>query len=125
MTVPGLYYVGLYRQRIVASTTLRGAGADAKVVVTHLWRYLGSQRQLSAQPATQGVVPQTQKWVSRSNELVSLIGLMTLALKQQTATQTVPSPRLVGEAVRRSLIVGAGFLGIGHAAALYSQKSFT
>lgn len=119
-TVPGLYYVGLYRQRSVASTTLRGAGADARVVIDHLRRYLEGQRQPSAQPAAQGVLSQAQTWVFRSSELVSLLGLMQVAFKQQTTTETGPSPRLVGEAVRRSLIVGAGFLGIGQARALYS-----
>jgi putative flavoprotein involved in K+ transport len=35
----GLYYVGFPKQRTAASTTLRGAGADARVVVSHLQRY--------------------------------------------------------------------------------------
>lgn len=38
-SVPGLYYVGLSRQRGVASATLRGAGPDARVVVEHLRSY--------------------------------------------------------------------------------------
>lgn len=38
-SVPGLGYVGLARQRSVASTTLRGVGADAKIVVDHLRKY--------------------------------------------------------------------------------------
>lgn len=38
-SVPGLYYVGLSRQRSVASATLRGVGPDARVVVEHLRRY--------------------------------------------------------------------------------------
>lgn len=37
--VEGLYYVGLIKQRTAASTTLRGAGADARAVVAHLQRY--------------------------------------------------------------------------------------
>jgi putative flavoprotein involved in K+ transport len=37
--VEGLYYVGFFKQRTAASTTLRGAGADARVVVSHLQRY--------------------------------------------------------------------------------------
>jgi putative flavoprotein involved in K+ transport len=36
--VGGLYYVGFPKQRTAASTTLRGAGADARVVVSHLRR---------------------------------------------------------------------------------------
>jgi putative flavoprotein involved in K+ transport len=35
----GLYYVGFPKQRTAASTTLRGAGADARVVVSHLQRH--------------------------------------------------------------------------------------
>jgi putative flavoprotein involved in K+ transport len=37
--VEGLYYLGFPKQRTAASTTLRGAGADARVVVSHLQRY--------------------------------------------------------------------------------------
>ncbi len=37
--VDGLYFVGFARQRTSASTTLRGAGADARAVVGHLRRY--------------------------------------------------------------------------------------
>ncbi|NTU79502.1 MAG: NAD(P)/FAD-dependent oxidoreductase [Chloroflexales bacterium] len=37
--VEGLYYVGFPKQRTAASTTLRGAGADAQIVVSHLQRY--------------------------------------------------------------------------------------
>jgi putative flavoprotein involved in K+ transport len=37
--VAGLYYLGFPRQRTTASATLRGAGADAQVVVGHLRRY--------------------------------------------------------------------------------------
>jgi putative flavoprotein involved in K+ transport len=43
-SVPGLGYVGLARQRAVASTTLRGVGADAKVVVDHLRKYCQAQQ---------------------------------------------------------------------------------
>lgn len=42
-TVPGLGYVGLARQRSVASATLRGAGPDARIVVEHLKRYCTAQ----------------------------------------------------------------------------------
>lgn len=41
-TTPGLYYVGLPAQRVVASATLRGVGADAGYVVAHLRRHLRS-----------------------------------------------------------------------------------
>jgi putative flavoprotein involved in K+ transport len=43
-SVPGLGYVGLPRQRSVASTTLRGVGADAKIVVDHLRKYCQAQQ---------------------------------------------------------------------------------
>lgn len=39
-TVPGLYYVGLARQRTYASATLRGVGADSEIIVAHLYRNL-------------------------------------------------------------------------------------
>lgn len=42
-TVAGLYYVGLPWQRAHASATLRGVGADAKVVVRHIGRYCRSK----------------------------------------------------------------------------------
>jgi len=42
-TVAGLYYVGLPWQRAHASATLRGVGADAKVVVRHVGRYFGTK----------------------------------------------------------------------------------
>ena len=38
--LPGLYFVGLSGQRSIASATLRGVGADAQHVITHLRRYL-------------------------------------------------------------------------------------
>ncbi len=43
-TVAGLYYIGLPWQRAHASATLRGVGADAKVVVQHVKRYLAELR---------------------------------------------------------------------------------
>lgn len=39
-TVPGLYYVGVSKQRNFASATLRGVGPDAAVVARSLHRYL-------------------------------------------------------------------------------------
>jgi putative flavoprotein involved in K+ transport len=110
-TVPGLYYVGLPRQRSAASATLRGVGVDAKFVVKHLVR-----RREGA------VVQPGHSWNSRSSELIGLVGLMTFAVKQQLATRRLSAPRLVGEALLRSLVVGVGSLGLGHAAGLYSQN---
>ncbi len=49
-SVPGLGYVGLARQRTVASTTLRGVGADAKIVVDHLRKYCQAQQRRSTTP---------------------------------------------------------------------------
>jgi putative flavoprotein involved in K+ transport len=43
-SVPGLGYVGLPRQRTVASATLRGVGADAKIVVDQLRKYCQVQQ---------------------------------------------------------------------------------
>ncbi len=43
-SVPGLYFVGLPRQRTAASATLRGVGPDARVVVRQLQRYLLKQQ---------------------------------------------------------------------------------
>jgi putative flavoprotein involved in K+ transport len=114
-TVPGLYYVGLPRQRNVASATLRGVGPDAKIIVEQLWR--DSQAQTGGHRASPGSL-----WNSRSSELVGLISLITLAAREQLATGNLPAPKLVGEAVSRSAIVGAGFLGIGSAASLYGQN---
>ena len=48
--VIGLGYVGLARQRTVASTTLRGVGADAKIVVDHLRKYCQAQQRRSTTP---------------------------------------------------------------------------
>lgn len=39
-TVPGLYFVGLPKQRNFASATLRGVGADAAYLLPHLRRHL-------------------------------------------------------------------------------------
>jgi putative flavoprotein involved in K+ transport len=122
-TVPGLYYVGLPRQRTVASAPLRGVGADAKIVVNHLRRYCQAQRQTHIRrPAEAALKRQTHVWVSRSHELIGLIGLMTLALRQQIVTQRLATPRLVSEALVRSVRVSAGFLGLGQTAALYSPN---
>lgn len=115
-TVPGLYYVGLFRQRSVASTTLRGVGRDAKNIVTHLRRYLEGER------SANGSIPSQRGWAIRSGELAGLIGLISLAFKEQFTSNRISAPRLVGEAVMRSLIVGAGFLGVGQATALYTQN---
>jgi putative flavoprotein involved in K+ transport len=41
LTVAGLYFVGLVNQTCYASATLRGVGADAKLVVDHLARFCG------------------------------------------------------------------------------------
>jgi putative flavoprotein involved in K+ transport len=121
--VPGLYYVGLPRQRNTASATLRGAGADARIVVNELRRYHEAQRRTNARRSADAALKrQTHLWASRGHELIGLIGLMMLALRQQLATQRSASPRLVGEALIRSVMVSAGFLGIGHAAALYSPN---
>ncbi|HGY5236986.1 hypothetical protein [Aeromonas sp. 5HA1] len=40
MHVPGLYFVGLPKQRNFASATLRGVGPDAGHLLPHLLRYL-------------------------------------------------------------------------------------
>lgn len=113
-TVPGLYYVGLIRQRSVASTTIRGAGVDAKEVVRHLRRYILAQQPAGRRPIAQ----QVHAWANRSSEWIGLINMMRLALKQQPAS----SPRLMGEALVRSAIVSAGFLGFGSATSLYSRS---
>lgn len=57
-SVPGLGYVGLPRQRSVASTTLRGVGADARTVVDHLRTYCQDLQSSSA--------PQYALWPWRS-----------------------------------------------------------
>ncbi|MCB0191651.1 MAG: NAD(P)/FAD-dependent oxidoreductase [Anaerolineae bacterium] len=111
-TVPGLYYVGLIRQRSVASTTLRGAGVDAQVVVKHLRRYALAQQASGGRSITH----KAHAWAIRSSEWAGLITMMRLALKEQHNT----SPRLVGEALVRSAVVSAGFLGLGSATRLYS-----
>jgi hypothetical protein len=121
LTEPGLYYVGMPRQRTAASATLRGVGADAKVVVTHLRQY--SPVRLRGSRTTTGTIVVSPKphWLSRSGELVGYISLINLALKQQLTTHKVAAPKLMGEALAHSLIVGAGFLGFGHAAQLYTR----
>lgn len=43
LSVPGLYFVGLSRQRTGASASLRGVGPDAAHVVKHLARFLRGQ----------------------------------------------------------------------------------
>jgi putative flavoprotein involved in K+ transport len=121
-TVPGLYYVGLPRQRSVASATLRGVGPDAKIVVAHLKQYASVRQHsnttsLTAIPLVQPV----RLWVARGSELAGLVSLMTFALREQLATGSSSVPQLVGEAMTRSAIVGAGFLGFGSAATLYSR----
>lgn len=122
-SVPGLYYVGLPRQRNAASATLRGAGADARVVVAQLRRYVEVQRQTNDRRAAEVMAKRRrQAWVARGGELIALITLMMLALKQQLTTQRLAAPRLVGEALVRSVLVSVGFLGVGHAAALYSPN---
>ncbi len=56
--MPGLYYVGLMRQRNAASATLRGVGPDARVVVDHLrWYCHAAQSMISAQQAGAGQEP--------------------------------------------------------------------
>jgi putative flavoprotein involved in K+ transport len=114
-TVPGLYFVGLPRQRNVASATLRGAGVDAKIIVDQLWQ--------DSQAQARGKVSLPQFRASGSSELVGLVSLISLAAKEQLATGNVPAFQLVGEAVTRSAMVGAGFLGFGSATALYSRLS--
>jgi hypothetical protein len=122
-TVPGLYYVGLPRQRNVASATLRGVGADAKIVAKHLRHYYAAQRQANGRPTTDEPVRlPVHQWGVRGSELIGLIGLLTFSLKEQLVTRPVATPRLVGEALVRSFIVGSGFLGFGAAANLYSQS---
>jgi len=122
LTVPGLYYVGLPRQRTAASATLRGVGADAKVVVAHLRQYSPVQRRGSRTATGTVVVSPQPQWLSRGGELIGYISLITLAFKQQLASHKLAAPRLMGEALAHSLVVGAGFLGFGHAAELYARS---
>ncbi len=118
--VPGLYYVGLPKQRTAASATLRGVGADARLVVNYLRRYCQAQQHAGIRRAANAALKrQTRVWASRGHELVGLMSLMTLALRQQITTQKTATPRLMGQALVQSLRVTAGFLGVGHAAALY------
>ncbi|HEX9923480.1 MAG TPA: NAD(P)-binding domain-containing protein, partial [Anaerolineae bacterium] len=63
-TVPGLYYVGLPRQRSVASATMRGVGTDARVIVHHLQRYSQEQHGVNGNPAKGIVATQALRaWV--------------------------------------------------------------
>jgi hypothetical protein len=120
--VPGLYYVGLMRQRSVASATLRGVGPDARLVVKQVRQYCHAEETARRRRAREMVLArQVRSWNARGNELVGLINMISLALREQLATERPASPKLVGEAVGRSLLVGAGFLGVGHAAALYGR----
>lgn len=122
-TVPGLYYVGLPRQHTAASVTLRGVGVDAKIVVNHLQRYCQVQRRKEVRRAADVMLKRrTRGWALRGHEWVALIGLMILALRQQMVAQKSATPRLVGEAMVQSVRVSAGFLGFGHAAALYAAN---
>jgi putative flavoprotein involved in K+ transport len=121
-TVPGLYYIGLARQRSYASAILRGVAVDSKHVAAHLRQYCqvqhGTNGRLAAVLAT---TRRVHAWGLRSRELVGLIKLIALALRQRSGSEASSLPRLMGEALVRSLMVGAGFLGAGSAAMLYSQ----
>lgn len=49
--VPGLFFIGLPRQRNFASATLRGVGPDAEHILPHLKRHLTqAQREVTEQP---------------------------------------------------------------------------
>jgi putative flavoprotein involved in K+ transport len=61
-SVPGLSYVGLARQRTVASTTLRGVGADAKIVIDHLRQYCQARKRRSITP------PALWQWRSKRTQ---------------------------------------------------------
>lgn len=122
-TVPGLYYVGLPGQRTAASATLRGVGPDAKIAVAQLRRYCEALQRTNARRAADAVLKRRVRvWVGRGHELVGLTSLMTLALRQQLTSHRLAAPRLIGEALVRSFRVSAGFLGFGHASALYSPN---
>ena len=60
-------------------------------------------------------------WITRSGELINLVSLMTFAMKQQMTAGQLPTSKLMAEAAIRSALVGAGFLGFGSAANLYSR----
>lgn len=122
-TVPGLYYVGLPRQRTVASATLRGVGADARIIVAHLAEhYAPGQLHRNTIPLAEiPLVQPVRLWVARGGELVNLVSLMTFAMKQQLAAGRLSAPKVVEEAMIRSAVVGAGFLGLGRAASLYPR----
>ncbi|HEX9923481.1 MAG TPA: hypothetical protein VGD99_12560 [Anaerolineae bacterium] len=51
-----------------------------------------------------------------------MISLIAFAANQQLAEHRVAAPRLIGEVIVRSLEIGMGSLGVGHAAALYAYK---
>jgi hypothetical protein len=120
--VPGLYFVGLPRQRNFASATLRGVGADAKLVVAHLQRYSSVQLRKSRAITAKIGVRQRPEWLSRGSELVGFISLITVGLKQRLGADKGAAPKLVGEALAHTLAVGAGFFGFGQAAKLYTQS---
>lgn len=111
---PGLYFVGLPRQRNVASATLRGVGADAKIVVRHLRRYTAQQQATSGELAGQ--------WSTRGSEFVGLLNLLTFSFKEQIARQPNAAPRLIGETLIRTFTMGVGLFGFGNAAPLYAYR---
>ncbi len=117
-TVPGLYYVGLPRQHSVASATLRGVGVDSKLVTKNLTHYSTAQQHPAGKPLLK---QQARLWSTRSSELFNLFSVLTFSVKEQLVTEQYPLPKIAREAVARSAVVGAGFLGFGEAAPLYSQ----
>jgi putative flavoprotein involved in K+ transport len=121
-SVPGLYYIGLARQRNYASAILRGLVVDSKYVVAHLRNYCQLQHRANGRVAPDVIrARQGHAWVLRGRELVGLINLIAVAFRQRSGGEASSLPRLVGEALVRSLMVSAGFLGVGSAATLYSQ----
>jgi hypothetical protein len=91
-------------------------------VVAHLQQYSSVQLKRSRAITTKVVVRQKPEWRSRGSELVGFISLITVGLKQQLGADKGAAPRLVGEALARSLVVSAGFLGFGQAAELYARN---
>jgi hypothetical protein len=121
-SVPGLYYIGLAGQRNYASAILRGVAVDSKYVVAHLQNYCQVQHEASGRVAPDVVTArQGHASGSRIKELVGLINLIAVALRQRSGREASSWPWLAGEALVRSLMVGAGFLGVGSAATLYSR----
>jgi putative flavoprotein involved in K+ transport len=120
-TVAGLYFVGLPRQRTTASATLRGVGADAKIVVKHLHHYCQTQQALARPVMVNPIRQQTQLWRARGGESLALLNLMLLSLKEQTVSQGQLSPRLLGEALTYSVQVIEDAFGVGDAAEMYSS----